>query len=227
VIEPAPDSASTSARPGGSERPAVVYFGKLPRPGLVKTRLCPPLTPLEAASLYGAFLREIVVPVPGARTLFYGHPPEAAAAFSTLVPAGVEVRPQVGAGLWERLARCFRELFDEGHERVVVRGTDAPDLPRERVLEALARTRPGRVVLGPDFGGGFYLVGLPRGAPDLLPGDDVPAERVLQATIDRAHGLGLETELLAAERDVDTFDDLLALWRDRLARRHRAPPTAG
>jgi len=31
---------------------AVVVFAKAPRPGAVKTRLCPPLSPAAAAQLY-------------------------------------------------------------------------------------------------------------------------------------------------------------------------------
>ena len=39
-------------------RPALIVFAKAPEPGRVKTRLCPPLTPEEAAALYEAFLRD-------------------------------------------------------------------------------------------------------------------------------------------------------------------------
>ncbi|MGH7207900.1 MAG: hypothetical protein ACREIL_00800, partial [Nitrospiraceae bacterium] len=35
---------------------ALVIFAKAPIPGQVKTRLCPPLTPDEAASLHGSFV---------------------------------------------------------------------------------------------------------------------------------------------------------------------------
>ena len=54
----------------GSPAPAVVYFAKAPVAGQVKTRLVPPLTAVEAASLYGAFLRQVVVPVECAQTVF-------------------------------------------------------------------------------------------------------------------------------------------------------------
>jgi glycosyltransferase A (GT-A) superfamily protein (DUF2064 family) len=35
---------------------AFVIFAKAPIPGQVKTRLCPPLTPDEAATLHGSFV---------------------------------------------------------------------------------------------------------------------------------------------------------------------------
>lgn len=40
--------------------PALVMMARLPAAGRVKTRLCPPLTPAQAATLYAAFLRDLV-----------------------------------------------------------------------------------------------------------------------------------------------------------------------
>ena len=109
----------------------MVYFAKAPRPGQVKTRLCPPLTPTEAACLYRAFLGELVVPMPGARTLVYGWPGDALEDLKGLVPAEVELRPQRGEDLFGRMGACFEELFREGHSPVLIRNTDSPDLPHE------------------------------------------------------------------------------------------------
>ncbi len=39
---------------------ALVIFAKAPIPGQVKTRLCPPLTPDEAASLHGSFVLDML-----------------------------------------------------------------------------------------------------------------------------------------------------------------------
>jgi hypothetical protein len=195
--------------------PAVAYFAKAPRPGLVKTRLCPPLTPAEAAGLYRGFLEDLLRPVPGARTLVYGWPPDGLGELRALAAAGIEVRPQRGEDLWQRLLSCFRELGDEGHAPVVVRNTDSPDLPAGIVAEAIARCGRSRVVLGPDLGGGYYLIGLAAPCPGLFAGFDAPPRRVLDATVSRARGLGLAVDLLPPHRDVDRFDDLLELWRGR------------
>jgi glycosyltransferase A (GT-A) superfamily protein (DUF2064 family) len=37
-----------------------VIFAKAPIPGEVKTRLCPPLTPDEAATLHGSFVLDML-----------------------------------------------------------------------------------------------------------------------------------------------------------------------
>jgi len=207
----------------------VVYFAKAPVPGQVKTRLCPPLTTDEAAALYGAFLRRIVRPVSGARTLVYGWPGEQLSVLAAALPAATagdpgtpELRPQQGADLWERMQRCFAELFAAGHAPVLIRNTDSPDLEIDLLHEALRRCTPGTVVLGPDFGGGYYLVALAQPCPELFADLEVggdpgsaPGSTILQQTRDRARRLGLEVVELAERRDVDRFEDLIAMWRQR------------
>lgn len=200
----------------------MVYFAKSPLAGRVKTRLCPPLRPAEAAALYGAFLQDGVRPVPGARTLVYGWPPDDLDRLASWIGCGLELRPQHGDDLWERLAACVRELLGEGHACVVVRNTDSPDLPVVRVQEAIAAAAPGRVVLGPDQRGGFYLIAVSAPCDDLLLGLPEGDDAVLRRVRRRAQELGLELVQLTPELDVDTFEDLMALWRSR-GRRDDSP----
>lgn len=198
----------------------MALFAKVPRPGTVKTRLCPPLTFEEAAGLYAAFLRRVAIPHPGADTFVYGTPATGLGELRPLVAAGVRLRAQAGADLWERVRACFVELAAEGYRRMVVRNTDSPDLPIARVEEALAACAPGRVIVGPDHGGGYYLIALAEPVPDLFRLGSVPPEEVCARTCARARELGLEVVQLAVERDVDTYQDLCALWDAR-----RPPPS--
>lgn len=203
---------------GSIGRPAVVFFAKAPRPGLVKTRLCPPLTHGEAAGLYAAFLRQLLVPHPGAATYLYGTPVDGLDELRALAAADLLVRPQVGDDLFARLGACVDELAADGHARIVIRNTDSPDLPRARLDEAVSTCAPGRVVLGPDVGGGYYLIGLAEPVPELFQLGTVAPGEVFARTAARAVALGLEVVRLPVERDVDTYDDLLALWAARAAR---------
>ncbi len=123
-----------------------------------KTRLCPPLSPAEAAGLYCGFLADVLQPIAGARSLVYAWPPDELDEIAGLVPDELELRGQQGDGLWARMIAAMAELFAEGHSKVLIRNTDSPDLPVARVSEALAAAGPGKVVLGPDVGGGYYLV---------------------------------------------------------------------
>lgn len=200
--------------------PAVVYFAKAPVPGTVKTRLCPPLTPEEAAALYGAFLHQVVQPIPGARTLVYGWPRERLELLAAHLPesfraAQGELRGQHGPDLWQRMEHCIEELCAEGNRPVVIRNTDSPELEVELVLRAIGECGEGRLVLGPDSGGGYYLLGLNEPCPGLFTGLDEGATTVFAATVRRAAEMGLDVVTLPERGDVDTFEDLLEMWRGR------------
>lgn len=205
----------TDSNTPGSRGPAVVYFAKVPAPGRVKTRLVPPLTELEASHLYTAFLREVVVPIEGARTLVYGWPEDALSELQDLLPSGVELRPQRGTDLWERMRACLAELFAEGHRPVLIRNTDSPDLARERIAQALDRSGEGVAVFGPDDSGGYYLTCLWSDCPELFGEMEEHSATAFAQSVARAGGLGLRVEVLPVESDVDTFDDLVRMWRRR------------
>ncbi len=80
---------------------------------------------------------------------------------------------------------------------------------------SLAAAGPGKVVLGPDVGGGYYPIVLAAACPQFF-AEQEEASTVFEVTQKRAEALGLEVVVLPEERDVDSFDDLLAMWRARM-----------
>ena len=221
-----PGTGATPPRPGergtgGAGRPALVVFAKVPEPGRVKTRLCPPLSPDEAAALYDAFLRDALdryaalgaAPGGPAVRLYLGG---AAREPEGLVPDGVSVHPQRGRGLGERMLRAFVETFAAGHGRAVVVGTDHPTLPDAFFALAFeALDDPMTAVLGPSDDGGYYLLGLNEVTADLFDMDySHPA--VFDDTLDRVMDNDLTPVVLPAHYDVDdgaALDRLVAEWR--------------
>ena len=88
----------------------LIIFAKEPRPGQVKTRLSPPLSPEAAAQLYHCFLQDILdemARVPEVRLAVAFSPPTAQVFFRRLAPPGTNLFPQEGADLGERMARAF------------------------------------------------------------------------------------------------------------------------
>ena len=163
---------------------------------------------------------DVLEPCPeAAATYAYVWPTERLSEMEPLVPAGVTLRPQRGSDLWERMERCFDELL-ETHDRVVLRNTDSPDLPADVVAAAIQAATKGKVVLGPDPGGGYYLIGLHAGTAEaarraLFGVAAEGGDTVWEATLAAATAAGLEVVVLGMHRDVDRIDDLLALWRAR------------
>jgi rSAM/selenodomain-associated transferase 1 len=202
----------------------LIIFAKEPRPGHVKTRLCPPLSPEGAAQLYHSFLLDILeemARVPEVALALAYSPPGAHDFFRSLVPAGTDLFPQEGADLGERMNRAFDRGFAAAFSPVLLRGSDVPDLPASAVSEAQEVLAAGRaqVVLGPCPDGGYHLVGLPAPAPRLFRGVAWSGPTVLTDTLHRARQLGLKVHLLPPWPDIDTYADLRAF----LTRSHAAP----
>jgi uncharacterized protein len=194
---------------------AVAIMAKAPRPGAVKTRLCPPLLAAEAAALYRCFLLDKIAAVQalsGVRPMVAYTPDEAQAEFAVLAPDFALV-PQRGPDLGARLHTTLASLLAAGHPGAIAVDSDTPTLPREFLQQAVdCLTGPGPdVVLGPTEDGGYYLIGVRAANRALF--DDMPwsTAAVLEITLRRAAAAGLQTVCTPAWFDVDTPDDLRRL----------------
>ena len=199
---------------------ALVIFAKAPIPGQVKTRLCPPLTPDEAASLHGSFVIDMLertkVAVAKLKLPFDRYlacAPSSALVFFQIMEErqGVKLIDQIGDDLGARMSQAFAAMFARGYQRVLIVGTDVPSLPLDHYKQTLTLLESHDLVLGPALDGGYYLIGLKRAAPDLFVGMPWSTERVLEMTREKATTLGLKTALIAPWRDVDTIEDVQAL----------------
>jgi rSAM/selenodomain-associated transferase 1 len=188
----------------------LAVFAKAPVAGQVKTRLSPPLTLEQAAALYEAMLEDVVgqhaAPRDCERALWF-WPESAGSWFARFEARGWTLHAQVGADLPARMAHLFRAHAAQGFERIVLRGTDSPTLPRARVREAFAALERAPLVLCPDRDGGYNLIGL-RGPCDALFALELSHAGVLSQTLARARAQGLRADLLPGHCDVDTWADL-------------------
>lgn len=203
------------------KRIALCIMAKAPEAGQVKTRLCPPLSPDDAAALYRCFLLDKIAQVrevAGAEPVLAFAPAQAAAAFEALAP-GFTLLPQRGADLTARLTAVCAELFGRGCDAAIMIDSDTPTLPTERLERAVAIMSGGGhdLVLGPSEDGGYYLIGLRRLHPELFDGMRWSTPTVLEETLRRARALGLRATRLSAWYDVDTAADLVRLRADLAA----------
>ncbi|MFH0944820.1 MAG: TIGR04282 family arsenosugar biosynthesis glycosyltransferase [Planctomycetota bacterium] len=218
--------------PETSGRQLLVLFGKPPIPGQVKTRLTPPLSERESADLYRAFVLDLCARKrpEEVETLLSLAPPVDESFPLSSVSSGLRVVLQEGPDLASRLATEFERQFARGAARVVVRNTDSPLLPEQREQDAFRLLRQGaEIVLGPDRGGGYYLVGMNQPFPRLFTGLPMSVPSNYAQTLLRARQLSRHVAVLPAEPDVDRIEDLLALARelqDDPDARRLAPRTA-
>jgi uncharacterized protein len=207
---------------------ALVIFAKAPIPGEVKTRLCPPLTPDEAASLHGSFVLDMLECSGSASKQggsrkglpafdrFLACAPSSDHVFFKVMEERQSVRliDQVGDDLGACMDRAFTTIFAMGYAHALLVGTDLPTLPESSFSQALDLLNIHDLVLGPAMDGGYFLIGLNRPTPALFTDIAWSTDQVLAQTRRKADILGLKTALLPAERDVDTIDDLRALIKE-------------
>jgi rSAM/selenodomain-associated transferase 1 len=188
-------------------------MAKVPAAGRVKTRLCPPLTPEQAARLARCFLQdrlEQLGGVAGATPIVAFTPPELEAELRSLLPGAVRLVAQAGVDLGARLDRVLTDLLAESGAGAIAIDADSPTLPTDYLRQACARLSDATadVVLGPCEDGGYYLIGLRRPAPALFHEMPWSTAAVLDETVARTRQLGLRLALLPPWFDVDRGEDL-------------------
>jgi len=184
-------------------------FAKQPIAGQVKTRLCPPCSPQQAADLYRVSLLETVerfLALDRPLVLFYAGE---RAWFAEQMP-GVELRPQGDGDLGRRMSRTLDTLLAEGFSAAALVGSDSPDLPTSLVDEAFAALATEDAVVAPAEDGGYVLVGCRRPCPELFSGIDWSTDAVLTQTRRAASAAGIR---LAEVRGWEDLDDGSSLQR--------------
>jgi glycosyltransferase A (GT-A) superfamily protein (DUF2064 family) len=175
------------------------------------------LTPEEAAGLYTAFLQDLARELPawGAHCdLWAAWAGDDDTRVRELFAPSFRFLQQRGATLTERMEDVFERMLSAGYHAVVMRNSDSPHLPTSILDDAFAalHARPrGKLVLGPDLGGGYYLIGTDVRIPGVLP-RVMSTTSVLQQTVRGAEAAGLSTALLPEFPDIDTPDDLALFW---------------
>jgi uncharacterized protein len=202
--------------PRASDR-ALVVMARVPRSGRCKTRLCPPLSPDEAALLYRCFLLDIARQTdrwdrPCDLWLAWTDEDDEPGVLRDLFGPPWRLLRQDGATLTDRMEQVFCAMFEAGYRQVVMRNSDSPHLPMGMLDQAFAAfgEEPGTVVLGPDLDGGYYLVGADRPVDGVFP-REMSTASVYEQTADGARGAGLAVHKLPRFSDVDTPLDLSRL----------------
>ncbi len=194
----------------------VVVFAKRPAPGAVKTRMCPPLSPEQAAQLYAAMLDDVLATTAvaaaaaRAQTWLAVDPPDAIAELLSRCPPGFRGHAQCGPDLSARMEHAVASAAAAGFDRILLRGSDNPALPSAALGEGLAALDDVDLAVGPDSDGGYGWIALRCAAPGLFD-HPMSTASVLTDTLARAAARGLRVRTLAPHFDLDTVEDLARL----------------
>jgi len=207
---------------------AIVIFSKVPLPGKTKSRLQGILSAEECALFHRACLIDLhrTVQKTAMKAFLYitgGGREEFALGFPAPVPEefgelyllqleGIAIRQQHGGDLGQRLYHAADQVL-RLHRQVILVGSDLPDLTEDLLLAVVNSLEDHEVVAGPAQDGGYYLLGLKHAYPVLFQGIDWGTSRVLEQTMQAARGANLRVALLPFQRDIDTWQDLVAYVR--------------
>ena len=189
---------------GGTAVPvALALLAKAPVAGRVKTRLCPPCSPQEAAALARAALEdtlEAMLSTPGTTPVVVldGEPGD-------WLPDGIPVVAQRSGDLGDRL----QGALDDVGGPVLVIGMDTPQVAAPLLATAAsALLAPGTdAVLGPAADGGYWLIGVRAPQPGLFTGVAMSVDTTAYEQRARLRALGLTWTELEVLRDVDGIAD--------------------
>lgn len=192
----------------------LLVVAKAPVPGFAKTRLCPPVTPEQAADLAAAALLDTldaVAATPGAVPVVAVTGDFSAAARASELAAALRpmtVIRQRGNGFAQRLVNAHDDAASRGLPVLQI-GMDTPQVtPDLLAASAALLTSDREAVLGPAEDGGWWALG--HGNPTATRVlADVPMSRedTGARTLDALTEAGLTTTLLEELSDVDTMAD--------------------
>ena len=206
----------------------LVIMAKAPRPGAVKTRLAPSLSPTAVTAFYCCLLGDTLALARSLRDVEVAIMCPDADVNELARRAGKEVSvvAQQGEGLAAGLTSVFAH-FAEGHQRrTIAFNSDSPHLPRSVLEDAFATLDAHDVVVGPTHDGGYYLVGAKAFHPTLFARDGMGTSSALERLLSHAGALELSVGFAAPFYDIDVAEDLVRLAADLRLSPMRAPHTA-
>ncbi|GAA3616906.1 TIGR04282 family arsenosugar biosynthesis glycosyltransferase [Flavivirga amylovorans] len=115
---------------------------------------------------------------------------------------------QEGKNLGERMKNAFTKGFEDGYERIVLIGSDLPDISLEHIEGGLKSLNSNEVVFGPAIDGGYYLVGMTKMYHSIFNNKPWSESHLLEVTLKDLSQENISYTLLEALNDIDTFEDL-------------------
>src|SRR5205823_6497895 len=185
-------SSRESVVRSGSER-VLVIMAKAPRPGAVKTRLTPSLSPAAAIAFYCCLLEDTLALARslGDVEVAIMCPDTDVNELAQLAGGEANIVAQKGEGLAAGLTSVFAHFAGEHQRRTIAFNSDSPHLPRCVLEGAFETLAVHDVVVGPTHDGGYYLVGAKASYPALFAGDGMGTSSALERFLSGARALKL------------------------------------
>ena len=188
----------------------LIIFVKNPIEGEVKTRLASSLGEKKALDVYHKLLKitaGAVEDVNAERLVSYSGYIEESDDFDE---QRFEKTIQKKGNLGEKMKDAFKSSFENGFNRIVLIGSDCPEISKSLIEEAFNKLNKTDSVIGPSDDGGYYLIGLSRFIPEIFDNVEWSTSSVFSSTIKTLDDVGATYHQLKKLNDIDTESDLNA-----------------
>lgn len=188
---------------------ALIIFVRNPVMGKVKTRLAKDIGSEKALQVYKKLLQHthtITADLACDKFVYYA---DGISEHDIWENSLYKKKLQQGENLGDRMMAAFFELFQLGYTRIIIIGSDCPDLSGFIILDAFEKLTEVEVVIGPSSDGGYYLLGMIEHIPDFFRDKAWSTDKVFSATMQDALRLGKRCQVITELVDIDTSEDLL------------------
>jgi rSAM/selenodomain-associated transferase 1 len=188
------------------DKNALIIFTRNPELGKCKTRLAKTIGDEAALNVYKFLLQHtanVAKNVDASRYAYYSVKVRENDIWDTVF---FSKKQQNGDDLGLRMQNAFQELFDLGHEKVVIIGSDLYDLDEKYIEEAYQKLDTHDAVIGPALDGGYYMFGMKSVLPNVFQNKEWGTETVFEATIKDLKNYNIH--LTKPLNDIDTFEDI-------------------
>jgi rSAM/selenodomain-associated transferase 1 len=186
----------------------LIVFVKNLIPGTVKTRLADEIGTDLALEVYKNLVMntsEITDKLKMDRAIYYSEYVELYDFFDDEV---YSKHIQEGDDLGQRMLNAFFDGIEDGYEKVVLIGSDIPDISKKIIEDAFAKLDDHDVVVGPAEDGGYYLIGMKNAHKQLFEGMEYSQPNVFQDLVDEIESSGMKYATTQTLFDLDTKADM-------------------
>lgn len=192
-----------------TQNTAVIVFQKNPVLGKVKTRIAQCLGDEKALEIYRWLVQKThdqLTHLEGMDIFFY---------YADFIEK-VDWKPkrgkisyglQEGNDLGEKMQLAFEEVLQQGYQKVIIIGTDCPEITPKILKDAAAELDHFEVVFGPAKDGGYYLLGMKKMYEGLFKNIPWSTDSVLEVSIHYLKENNITYQTIAVLTDIDTVED--------------------
>jgi uncharacterized protein len=127
---------------------------------------------------------------------------------------GITLFPQEGENFSDRIKNLSQTLFDSGARRALFICSDNPLLNATILKASFKLLKDNKVVVGPTFDGGYYILGMDGHYPELFDGIDWDVGTVYRQITEKLCANGFSWLELELSYDVDRPEELEQLYFD-------------